>query len=101
MRAWADATIPLGLFEAFVASDAAGRIATVKLTGDFVADSPSVLALEERLRGTPASWRAVGHTTDAVFTRPQAVILGLGPLRAIPDTILRALGSDPDPSAAS
>ena len=59
------------------------------------------LALEERLQGMPASWGAVGHTTDAVFARPPAVILGLGPLRTIPDTILRALGSEPNPSAAS
>jgi hypothetical protein len=101
LTASAAAAIPLGIFEVFVAIDAAGRIATVKLTGDFVADSPSLMALEDRLHGVAATWQAVGKATDSVFTRPPAVILGLGPLRTIPDTILSAMGGEPGPPDAT
>jgi lipoate-protein ligase A len=79
----------LGVFEVYLAIRD-GTIADVLLAGDFIADSPSIARLEQRLRGCAFDRAAIGRIVDEVYADPRSFLLGIGPLRAIADTIARA-----------
>lgn len=72
-----------------------GRLSEVRLAGEFIADQPAVASLEEALKGCPAEWAEVARVVDRVLSTPPHIVLGLGPRRTIPDTIMRAV-SKPD-----
>jgi len=79
----------LGVIEVHLAVHA-GTIADVMVSGDFIADSPSIAVLEQRLRGCALTRAALGAVVDAVYAEPRSFLLGIGPLSTLVDTILRA-----------
>ncbi len=82
----------IGYVEAIVGV-AQGRFLTdVRIFGDFLADSPGIRALEERLRMCPVERRQVAVTIDEVLGAPNHVILGIRRLGSILDAILDAAG---------
>ncbi len=87
----ASAVVPLGVFEIRLALEQERFLREVQLSGDFIANSSAVETLERELKLCPADWRALAVVTDQVFQRPENFILGIGKLRTIPDTILKAL----------
>ncbi|MGH7804012.1 MAG: hypothetical protein ACREQJ_06660, partial [Candidatus Binatia bacterium] len=84
--------IALGVFEARVALEQGRFLRDVQFSGDFIANGPSVEHLERELRLCPADWGSIAMVADRIFGRPENFILGIGKVRAIPDTIMRALG---------
>ena len=82
----------LGVLEAHLALEA-GCIRDLRLVGDFIAPSAAIARLEAALRGTPADPAAIGALVDEVFAVTEHFILGVGPVRTVTDTIVRALGS--------
>jgi lipoate-protein ligase A len=85
------AAVPLGVFEVRLALEQERFVREVQLSGDFIANSSAVETLERELKLCPTDWRALAMVTDQVFQRPENFILGIGKLRTIPDTILKAL----------
>lgn len=83
--------VPLGVFEVRLALEQDRFVREVQLSGDFIANSNAVESLERELKLCPADWRHIALITDQVFNRPENFILGIGKLRTIPDTIVRAL----------
>ncbi|MEA2624617.1 MAG: hypothetical protein QOD06_662 [Candidatus Binatota bacterium] len=81
----------LGVFEVCFALAQDRFLREVQLSGDFIANAASVEALERELRLCPADWRSIALVADQVFNRPENYILGIGKLRTIPDTIVKAL----------
>ncbi len=82
----------IGYVEAIVGV-AQGRFLTdVRIFGDFLADSPGIRALEERLRMCPVERRQVAVTIDEVLGAPNHVILGIRRLGSILEAILDAAG---------
>jgi hypothetical protein len=79
----------LGVFEVYLAARK-GVIEEVICAGDFIADSPSIERLEKRLRGCALAPDAVAAVVDGVYADPHSFLLGLGPLRTVVETILRA-----------
>jgi lipoate-protein ligase A len=67
------------------------RLGAVKLMGEFFADWPAVAALEEALKGCPAGWLDIARIVDLILDTPPHIVLGIGPRRTIPDTIVKAL----------
>ena len=79
----------LGIFEVYLATRD-GAIDELLLTGDFIADSPSIARLEGRLRGCAAGARRDRQVVDDVYADPRSFLLGVGSLGAVADTIARA-----------
>ncbi len=80
----------LGRLEAHCARDRDGSLAEVMLAGDFLAPSGTIARLEQALRGCPPVPDRVQAVIDEVVRPPDAFVLGVGPLRTITDTIVRA-----------
>jgi hypothetical protein len=78
----------LGVFEVYLAVRG-GVIEDVLLAGDFIADSPSVARLEQRLRGCALVAEEVSAVVNGVYADPRSFLLGVAP-PAVVDTILRA-----------
>jgi lipoate-protein ligase A len=72
-------------------SIARGRIAEVLLGGDFIANSPAIARLEAALRGLPAEAAPVRAAVEEVFASPENFLLGLGPVEALADALVRGL----------
>jgi hypothetical protein len=83
--------IQTGVLEAHFALEQGRFLKEVCLAGDFIADSPAIAALEYRLRLCPAERGAIARVVDAIFADPQHYMLGVGPLRAVADTIVKGL----------
>ena len=79
----------LGVLEVYLATTG-GAIDDIALCGDFIADSPSIDRLEQRLRGVALTPAAVGAMVEGVYADPRSFLLGVGPRSAVVDTILRA-----------
>jgi hypothetical protein len=62
-------------------------------SGDFIADSPGIEALEAALRLVPVDGRTIEALTNEIFSDPRHFVLGIGRLRTITDAILRAAGA--------
>lgn len=83
--------IQTGILEAHFALEQGRFLKEVCLAGDFIANSPAVAALEYRLRLCPAERGAIARVVDAVFGDGANYMLGVGPLRAVADTIVKGL----------
>ncbi|MDV2495618.1 MAG: hypothetical protein RX316_05330 [bacterium] len=88
----------LGSFHVALALEDDSRLGQVCLLGEFLADWPAVAALEEALPGCLPEWSSIAKVVDRVLDTPPHVVLGLGPRRTIPDTIVRAIGQRHSPS---
>ena len=82
----------LGIFETYV-DVAQGSVRDVRLTGDFIANSPAMDQLESALRACAPEWHAIHAIVSAVFAQPANFMLGIGKLSTIADTIMRAIGT--------
>ena len=79
----------VGVFEVYLRT-AAGRIEDVLMAGDFIADSPSIARLEQRLRGCALSTTAVGSVIEGVYADARSFLLGVGMRQTLVDTIVSA-----------
>jgi lipoate-protein ligase A len=79
----------LGVLDVYLAVRG-GHIEDVLLAGDFIADSPSIERLEQRLRGCPQERGEIAAIVDDVYADPRSFLLGLGPLANVADAIARA-----------
>jgi lipoate-protein ligase A len=83
--------IQTGVLETHFALEQGRFLKEVCLAGDFIANSPAIASLEYRLRLCPAERGAIARVVDAVFGDPANYLLGVGPLRAVADTIIKGL----------
>ncbi len=83
--------IQTGVLEAHFALEQGRFLKEVCLAGDFIADSPAIASLEYRLRLCPAERGAIARVVDTVFNDRAHYMLGVGPLRAVADTIVKGL----------
>jgi len=83
--------VQLGVFEVHLALQQGQFIKEIMFSGDFIANSPAIAALERELRLCPVDGRTIEAITGEIFSRPENFVLGIGKLRTIADTILRAV----------
>ena len=83
-------TAQLGVVELFYALEN-GRIRDLLVAGDLIANSHAIDRLGAELRGCPAERAAVEAVVTRVLAEPGSFLLGLGPPRAVADTIARGL----------
>ena len=83
--------IQTGVMEAHFALEQGRFLKEVCLAGDFIANSPAIASLEYRLRLCPAERGAIARVVDAAFGDPSNYLLGVGPLGAVADTIIKGL----------
>lgn len=88
----ATVSVQLGVFEVLLALQQQRFIKEAVFAGDFIADSPAMDALESALRLVPLDGRTIEALTNDIFADPGHFVLGIGRLRTITDTILRAAG---------
>jgi lipoate-protein ligase A len=81
--------IPIGSLEALTAV-AAGRLASPRLRGDFIAPAATVAALEAALDGAPLDEAEVGRRVNEAFHGPGAFIQGVKELGAVARAVLAA-----------
>lgn len=89
----ATVSVQLGVFEVLLALQQQRFIKEAMFTGDFIADSPAIEALEAALRLVPVDGRTIETLTNDIFSDPRHFVLGIGRLRTITDAILRAAGT--------
>jgi lipoate-protein ligase A len=70
----------LGAIEAAVALNADGTIEAVRLSGDFIANSPAIAELESELRGHTLDLASIGHAVTKTFGHNDNFFLGAGEL---------------------
>jgi len=70
----------LGAIEAAIALNANGTIDAVKLSGDFIANSPAIAALENELRGHTLDLPSISHAVTKTFGHNDNFFLGAGEL---------------------
>jgi len=70
----------LGTIEAGVALDANNTIEAMRLSGDFIANSPAIAELENELRGEPLDLGSISHAVTKTFGRIDNFFLGAGEL---------------------
>ncbi len=80
----------IGVVDATVGVTQGHFLTDVSIHGDFMADSPGLAQLEERLRMCPIERRQVALIIDEVLGAPNHVILGIRRLGSILDAILEA-----------
>jgi hypothetical protein len=79
----------LGVLEVYLRLER-GVIGDILLAGDFIADAASIAELERRLCGRELSAAAVRDALDRALADPRAFLLGVEPLQALVETVLRA-----------
>ena len=87
----ASSGIQTGVLEAHFALEQERFIKEILFAGDFIANSPAIAELEYRLRLCPAERGAIARVVDGVFEDPANYLLGVGRLRTVADTIVKAL----------
>jgi hypothetical protein len=80
----------IGFVSAGVALDATGKLARVRVAGDFFAHRACVTTLETQLVGAIPNDQVVGAAVDAVFARSGYDVEGIRSLSVIRDVILEA-----------
>ena len=70
----------LGAIEAAVALDADKTIEAVRLSGDFIANSPAIAELEDELRGRPLELVSLSQAVTKTFGHNENFFLGAGEL---------------------
>ena len=88
----ASAATMLGVLDVHLATDAATRIRESSISGDLIASDDTIPALERSLRGCPPERAAVGAAIQGALAEPHRFLLGIGPIDALVDTVMRALG---------
>ncbi|OFV91118.1 MAG: hypothetical protein A3J75_02495 [Acidobacteria bacterium RBG_16_68_9] len=83
--------VQLGVLEIRLALQQEQFIKEIAFSGDFIANSPGIAGLERELRLCPIDGRSIEAVTGQIFSQPENFILGIGKLRTIADTILRAI----------
>jgi lipoate-protein ligase A len=91
----ASARTMLGRVAAHLALADDGRIAGARLTGDLIAPSACIEALERALVGVPPEPATVRGLVAATFAAPGAFLLGADPLADVAATIVRAGAAPP------
>ena len=93
---------PIGELEAHVRLDVAGRLACVRLRGDWIASQPELRALEASLVGGLPESARVRERCAAWLAEPASLVVGLTEAGAIADAIARsARAYSVDPGASS
>ncbi len=87
----AETPVTLGVFQVSLALEQDRFLREVQFSGDFIANSTGIETLEHELRLCPADWQSIALVADQIYGRPENYVLGIGKLRTIPDTILKAL----------
>jgi hypothetical protein len=80
----------IGFVSAGVALDAVGKLASVRLAGDFFAHQACAITLERMLLGVRPSADMVGPAVDAAYAHPQHDFEGVRNLRNLQESILDA-----------
>jgi lipoate-protein ligase A len=83
----------LGVLQVRFALTAEKTLADVQFSGDLIANPAAITALEQGLCGCPLEREALWRVVDQIFLQPQHYLLGVGPLKTIPDTILKGYAS--------
>jgi hypothetical protein len=86
----ATAATMLGALDVHLGLAADGRIADAMLAGDFIAPAAAVDDVERGLRGCRPQRGAIEAVVARAFAGPERFILGVGPLSAVTDAVLRA-----------
>jgi hypothetical protein len=81
---------PIGDLEAHVALDAGGRLARVRLRGDWMAAKPDVEALEATLVGELPGSARVRELCGAWLASPASLVVGLTGASALADAVARS-----------
>lgn len=81
---------PIGEIEAHVALDADGRLARVRLRGDWIAAPPDVDALEGSLIGERPGSARVRELCSAWLARPAVLVIGVTDAGALADAIAQS-----------
>jgi len=81
----------LGVFDVHLALEQNRFIKDIVFSGDFIANSPGIEQLQQRLRLCPAEWRAIDACASEIFAHPENFILGVGRVHAIADAICKAI----------
>jgi lipoate-protein ligase A len=92
LRRWRSRTVEesIGFVEATVGVTQGRFLKDVNIHGDFMADSPGIEDLEQKLRMTPIKRRQVALIIDDVLGSPEHVILGIRRLGSILEAIMDA-----------
>lgn len=80
----------IGFVHATVTFNAQMQFTSVRIFGDFLADSPGIAELEHRLRFTEVSRRNIAQIIDEVLGAPHHVILGLKRLGSVLEALMDA-----------
>jgi hypothetical protein len=75
--------VQVGVLEAYFSVDQRSHVDSILFAGDFIANSPAVETLEQRLRGCPLQGDAIDRIVSKVFEHKENFILGVGKLDAI------------------
>ena len=81
----------IGFVSAGVALDAGGKIAGVRLAGDFFAHRACAAALERQLVGVAPNAEIVGRAVDAAYATPEHDVEGIRSMRTLQEAILQAV----------
>ena len=82
------AVIPIGELETFVSLETDGRIARVRLAGDWIADSAGVAALEASLEGVPAERQSLAPVVERLLGDPAHFFIGVTSAEPIVEALL-------------
>jgi len=63
------------------------------VSGDLIANPAAITAWNKVSVGAHWSREALWQVVDQIFLQPQHYLLGVGPLKTIPDTILKGYAS--------
>ena len=79
----------LGVLQIRFALTAEKTLAAVQFGGDLIANPAAIRALQQELRGCPLEREALWRVVNQTFLQPQNYLLGIGPLPAVLDTLLK------------
>ena len=85
----------LGVFETYYALNQNGVIDDMMFTGDFIANSAAIEAIEHQLRSCPLDRSTINQVVAQTYAQPENFILGIGDLETVAEMILSA-GTAPD-----
>jgi hypothetical protein len=81
---------PIGELETHVALDGGGRLACVRLRGDWIAAQPELQALEAALVGELPGSPRVRELCAAWLAQPSALVIGLTDAASLADSVTRS-----------
>ena len=87
----------IGFVSAGLALDGAGKVAAVRVAGDFFAHRGCMTTLERVLLGVSPTQELVGRAVDAAFTHAGYDVEGIRSLRTFQDAIIDAAAAAASP----